>query len=505
MRKLFVAIGILFVLSFFSQAQTIERAAHVSLDPARKSIYDSLFYANDWRVEWYKQVRNSYRKKNMDYDLGPDWMSKMLKVGDPMPDLKLGEELTNSTGKKMFSDFRGKIIILDFWSTNCVSCIAGFPKMKQLQEKFGDQIQVILVNTSQTQEEIAKIMGKNISKIPDLYSITGAKHLFPYFPRMWSPYHVWIDQKGIIRVIGSNFNTYDNKVADLLNGKMIFSYNDECTRPSFNVNIPYSKLVGIKVNPNSYSSFFTAFNNDYASKGGSTIITKEGSTYNKRETFINMTIAQLYKEAFKSISMDLASAKMVFNPSPILFEVRDTLRYTYEYVDEPVDTTFTRSMFCYEQYSTRSMPIAQTKIMMQEDLNDYFGKLYGTYGRVEKRLLRSYVIIKLSGMRYAKLNSGNKDLAYSEAPIIKNGKHYIHYKRTPLSSLFSPKIKEELKLNKTMLVNETGLDINEQIDIILPIDADLLDVKLALRTYGLDIIKKDIEVESLIISDTKGK
>ena len=53
-----------------------------------------------------------------------------------MPNISLsdaGDVVYNKTGKTRFADFKNKLIILDFWIINCVSCIAGFPKMDKLQ------------------------------------------------------------------------------------------------------------------------------------------------------------------------------------------------------------------------------------------------------------------------------------------------------------------------------------------------------------------------------------
>jgi len=48
--------------------------------------------------------------------------------------------LTNSDGKKVhLSDYKGKVIVLDFWATWCGPCRASFPKMQELVEKYKDK------------------------------------------------------------------------------------------------------------------------------------------------------------------------------------------------------------------------------------------------------------------------------------------------------------------------------------------------------------------------------
>jgi len=48
--------------------------------------------------------------------------------------------LQDFDGKKVSSDkFKGKILVVDFWATWCVPCIAEVPKYNKLQQKYADQ------------------------------------------------------------------------------------------------------------------------------------------------------------------------------------------------------------------------------------------------------------------------------------------------------------------------------------------------------------------------------
>ena len=70
--------------------------------------------------------------------------AQQLEIGDPVPDLLLEQVVNYPGGSAHFSDFDGKLIIIDFWETWCVPCVRGLPHMQQLQQEFDGQLQVCL-------------------------------------------------------------------------------------------------------------------------------------------------------------------------------------------------------------------------------------------------------------------------------------------------------------------------------------------------------------------------
>ncbi len=67
------------------------------------------------------------------------------------------------------SDFKGKVLILDFWATWCGPCIASFPHTQAIAAKYKDQDVVVLAaGTSDTIEKFKEWIPKNQSKYPDL-------------------------------------------------------------------------------------------------------------------------------------------------------------------------------------------------------------------------------------------------------------------------------------------------------------------------------------------------
>lgn len=68
-------------------------------------------------------------------------------AGDLVPEFSF----TDFAGKtRKFSEFRGKVVLLDFWATWCKPCLAEIPKLKELYAKYNAQGFEILGMDSET-------------------------------------------------------------------------------------------------------------------------------------------------------------------------------------------------------------------------------------------------------------------------------------------------------------------------------------------------------------------
>jgi len=126
-----------------------------------------------------------------------------LAIGDPVPDMEFSMMNYKSPTARL-SDFKGKLVILDFWASWCYSCLHKFPKMDELQKKYNDKLQVIAVNsipvTGDDQKKVNSIVdkytdGKSFS-VPVSYNDSVASKLFPYYSM---PHYVWITPDGEVK------------------------------------------------------------------------------------------------------------------------------------------------------------------------------------------------------------------------------------------------------------------------------------------------------------------
>jgi thiol-disulfide isomerase/thioredoxin len=79
--------------------------------------------------------------------------------------------LTSTDGKDIkISDYKGKIVILDFWATWCGPCRIGIPDLIELQKEYGKDIVVIGISLDdETKEAVVPFMKKIGINYPVLY------------------------------------------------------------------------------------------------------------------------------------------------------------------------------------------------------------------------------------------------------------------------------------------------------------------------------------------------
>jgi len=142
--------------------------------------------------------------------------AKELNPGEAVPNL----DLQNGFGKTYakFSELKGKLVILDFWASWCVPCIAAFPKNESLQAKFGDKIQIINVGY-QPKDIIKKSFDRMYpSGTTGFRWLTDDKTFVKIFPHTYLPHYVWIDTEGKYRTATEGKHLTEENIAKALKG-----------------------------------------------------------------------------------------------------------------------------------------------------------------------------------------------------------------------------------------------------------------------------------------------
>jgi peroxiredoxin len=104
------------------------------------------------------------------------------------------------SGKNVkLSDFRGKVILLDFWATWCVPCKFEIPGFVELQEKYAKEgLQVIGVSVDDTLEKLQPFVKEHKMNYPVLQGLGHDDVQEAYGPVVAIPTSVVISRDGLI-------------------------------------------------------------------------------------------------------------------------------------------------------------------------------------------------------------------------------------------------------------------------------------------------------------------
>jgi len=81
----------------------------------------------------------------------------LLAHADPITAIKF----KTKSGDIQLSDFKGKVVYLDFWASWCIPCRKSFPWMNDLEKRYGNKgFKVIAVNLDQEQEKAKAFLDK---------------------------------------------------------------------------------------------------------------------------------------------------------------------------------------------------------------------------------------------------------------------------------------------------------------------------------------------------------
>ncbi|SEO12338.1 Thiol-disulfide isomerase or thioredoxin [bacterium A37T11] len=462
-----------------------------------------------------------------------------LKVGDVIPNIPLGNLNEQQKGQIHMDDYRGKLVILDFWNTACAACIKAIPEMQKLQREFGDQIKVLYVNMWESESQIRnRLLRAKNTKLLDIFETSSSlvaggetfRALFPYVHVV--PHHVWIGKQGQVIGTGAFENSNAQKIREYLDGRKIVFLNNANTAVRYDGIKPLAEISHAKFGNESLPRYiFTEYNNQYlATSGGEMVVGRVDSAANTvRDTYLNHDLLSLFKRAIPDSLLN-PDIKVAFSPN------RDNSKYWMDFVSLPKDTDTIKlstrfynpflntdyeirnNRVCYEQHTPTNWTDAQRKEYMLINLNAFLEARMGLECGVEEKVIRVYKIIRTSATD--KISARNpldsdsrevKDTLVNGIPM----KSYTNYGfsekamnvfTTSLSQSFQYFYKNSVP--KMLIIDDTGF-VNKvqqkyeaintfRVDMIMPLPINIKtieDLRSALKSYDLDVIESHAKIK----------
>ena len=393
-----------------------------------------------------------------------------LKIGDTVPDITINNIINYKNSSAKLSDFKGKLLILDFWATWCGSCIKAMPKLDSLQAEFADHIQVISV-TKQDQQTVEAFKLKNVIvrnyKIP---IATGDKALSAIFPHRMVPHIVWISPEGRLLASTSGYDANSKTIQDILKGTRTAFKDIKTDILTFDPSKPLFDNGNGGKGEYIFRSLLTGFTNGLPAHSG---FKRDDKSFRLYAT--NAALSSLYKVALDLSRHTWKEKRMIFEGKAAQYRITDFQEQKKS------------NSWCYEL----NVPLAmekQAKSMMLDDLNRYFS-LQATIESRETEclaLVRTNTGLVLSSTGGAMKNNFASN--NSEPKFIIN---------QPLSNLV--KYLDELN-NLLPVLDETGYTGHAD----LQLNKDLRntgELNEALLKYGLQLIPVRRKMDMLVIKN----
>lgn len=163
-----------------------------------ESIPDRAFEAN---VDGFK--RAAHFEELIEQAHAGMLMEEEALLGEPAPEFEL--ELLNGEVFRL-ADYRGQVVLIDFWATWCPPCVESLPYLQSLHEDVGDRLTLIGVSVDRAAarsrvESMVEQFG-----ITYLVGVNDDSRIAVEYGASAIPTLVLVDQEGIIREVKTGFS-----------------------------------------------------------------------------------------------------------------------------------------------------------------------------------------------------------------------------------------------------------------------------------------------------------
>jgi thiol-disulfide isomerase/thioredoxin len=398
--------------------------------------------------------------------------AQRITVGQKLPVSCLVTSWNGSPYKICFPTGQKKLIILEFWSHTCTSCIRNFPLLDSLQQEFGDNIQIVLVNR-ETQDSTARFFARRkYISVPKLAFLNNDKILHRYFVKGGYPFSVWVDSKGRVRNVATGSSVTKKNIAAVL-------HNIEPTLKLYGIQQPNNAFGSEVLQQMKYYSFISACSDKF----------NVGNAAGSR-----------FSPGMMRVSARCSTVKDLFIRA---FEEKGRFRFhvssSFEY-----DTSVARLVtdkFTYDLLLPSSNAIKLYKVM-QQDLERYFN----ISATVEFRPVKALALTRIKDTNDVMTKGGQpmNTLALSNFyhPVTDSLRELVNY---PISAL-TEKLRMILEGILTIpFSDDTGYtgNIDFKVEGKVFDSYDIEGIRKALKEYGLDLVETEKQINVLVLKSIK--
>lgn len=406
---------------------------------------------------------------------------KTPKVGVKCPDFTF----VNTDDKKTrLSGYKGKNVILDFWSLGCIPCFKAFPKIDEFKRAYSNELEFILI--SKEDEKAKKVFSDFVTRLGlELKSVYDTEIFRAFATQV--PTYVWIDQNGVIRAITGPLELTDENIGKFISGQA-FHFKDvgwstiQKSRAVFDYSKPFLVNNNGGANDTSflYRSVLSSWNDEMATFNPNRI------DYDRREAkfeALGENLTSLYMMAYFGGGYNISKSGQAAT-------IKD---YYYKPIIDTADSVrFENERFCY---SLICPPKKGTKAMLMKNMQHDLANYFEFEARIEPKEV-SCVALELDTSRLNNIKSKGGERIYDHMPT------YIKVRNTNFSDVYE-RLYQSWRYGKDiLLVDRTGLDdmpVDLDLDILLTEGVEGLEAKLS--KMGFRFVPSKVTLPCLVIRD----
>jgi thiol-disulfide isomerase/thioredoxin len=398
--------------------------------------------------------------------------TEALKIGTKIPELA-PLDILGSTQKFDLNNKTGKLVIVDFFTTGCIPCIASIPKMEALQKEFRDQLEVVMV-TPDNIEKVESLKKKSeIFRKNTLPIVAGTRELKQLCPYQAVPTHIWIDEKGtfIYMTDGESSNSENLKKYFGKNAITVTSRQTDFSR-----SLPLWKQLNKSSLQPSYASIISRHVQGTASVSGFTrdSIDKKINGYQSINSIpLTVLIAALRdkKNTFSDWRRIILEGK-----------ARD-----YKFPDKMTAKWSEEHSYCYELFQQGATE-EQIKETMLEDMKRFFA----LSGKIEQRN-SPVLVLKIFDKSKLKSKKTERTIRYK---VDDNSDFELEH--VTLQEFFTATVGYPGTKYSLPILNETDYEGFVDINLKGKIE-DIESVRKQLKHYGLELVEEERNLPFLVL------
>lgn len=378
-----------------------------------------------------------------------------IKVGQLVPESFWQQEHTfyrdGKISKENLMALKGKLLLIDFWSSWCIPCVEMLPKVESLAAQFSKDFAVLLVNT-----QASSVAGEVLSKTGvGLASVFSDRSIWSLFPHRLVPHYVWIGKDGrLLATTSANEVTAENVSKYLDKGLLTVMKKVDrdpsawlFTDTSENDMVVYRSILGKgRISGMGSSRQLLDWNN-----GG------------RRMVITNTSLESMYEMAFRGLDESYDSKRLRLSMS-------DRSVFGFQGVDSS-----RKAWYAINSYSFDLMVRPATDRQLYKHMLEELNRATGFYGRLEARTEPCFV------------------LRVTDRPLLER-------RATKDLGIMGRLVYQLNNLNLgKMVVDQTGhpYGIGEKLDPSM----DIKTIRKKLESYGLELVSKKASVNYFLVGD----